>query len=410
MWTEIATESNWAEGNSGGSEKAMTRFKTHTDLSSMDALKSFDIGVTLFRVQRLFDVGSGEFGSTMASDGVEYLNPRIGGQYLQTSTMYEAATDGATRGTKPSNSYTIVAYNGLADYQMYGCIISDYRLTIPNEGFINQNIEFIHYDTKIYKHLVTIACHADDAASNDLDGTYFSFYDNGGTEYYCWFDEDDGSADPSASGTGIEVDYSAGDSASTIASAIETAIDASAADIDVEVSSDTVYLRYDHNTSPSNASDGDTGFTISNGYDSITGTENGYSTATRATHDDVTTLTVDGNDIDYLNAELHITNEWKFYTDIGDYYRSVPRLNSKTVEWSFRFRSYERARELEADLENTTQPQTLDVVLAITLDGTNISNTFSNMRVKSLDTTSIPEFDFKVYELTLEATPTYSLS
>jgi len=57
---------------------------------------------------------------------------------------------------------------------------------------------------------------------------YFNIYDGGATQYYVWFDVDNGNDDPSGGGTGIEVDIGASDSPSTVASALQTAIDGNA--------------------------------------------------------------------------------------------------------------------------------------------------------------------------------------
>ena len=71
-----------------------------------------------------------------------------------------------------------------------------------------------------------ITCVQDDGASADYDGKYFCLDAPDGSQYYVWFDEDDGSVDPAITGrTGIEVDYSANDTAATIGDALQVAID-----------------------------------------------------------------------------------------------------------------------------------------------------------------------------------------
>lgn len=67
----------------------------------------------------------------------------------------------------------------------------------------------------------------DHTALSDPDGVYWTLELPDGTEYYVWYNLDAGSVDPAPAGkTGIEVAVTTGDSASTIASAAQAAIDA----------------------------------------------------------------------------------------------------------------------------------------------------------------------------------------
>ena len=63
---------------------------------------------------------------------------------------------------------------------------------------------------------------------SDPDGTYFTINTaKDAIQNYVWFDLDAGSSDPAPAGlTGIEVDVTSGDSASTIATAVAAALDA----------------------------------------------------------------------------------------------------------------------------------------------------------------------------------------
>lgn len=95
-----------------------------------------------------------------------------------------------------------------------------------------------YYTADGTKEKSTITCNA---ASTLSGGEYFKIYSPLGA-YYVWYDIDNGSTDPEASGTGIEVDISAGDSASQVAAKTQAAIDAvydfsatgSVADVTVE--------------------------------------------------------------------------------------------------------------------------------------------------------------------------------
>lgn len=56
-------------------------------------------------------------------------------------------------------------------------------------------------------------------------GDYFQISAGGGQVFYVWFDVSNGNSDPAPGGTGIEVDITASDSANTVASNAQTAID-----------------------------------------------------------------------------------------------------------------------------------------------------------------------------------------
>lgn len=75
------------------------------------------------------------------------------------------------------------------------------------------------------REVFTITPVADVAGS--LQSTWFEFSDADGSLWYVWFNVDAGGTDPMVpSATGIEVDISAGDSAATIATAMDAALGA----------------------------------------------------------------------------------------------------------------------------------------------------------------------------------------
>lgn len=106
--------------------------------------------------------------------------------------------------------------------------------------------------------ITTITTVADVAGS--LDGTYFTL-NSPSTSYYAWIDVDNGSIDPAPGGTGIEVDISTGDSASTVATALQTALDA-ISDFKATVNGSTITLTNIDSGAVTDAVDVDTGFTI----------------------------------------------------------------------------------------------------------------------------------------------------
>jgi hypothetical protein len=74
-----------------------------------------------------------------------------------------------------------------------------------------------------------------------LDGVYFTFSvknSGGTTDYYGWFDLDDGSADPAPAGTGVEIDVATGDTDDDIADAVQAAL-AAVTDLDAAIRADT---------------------------------------------------------------------------------------------------------------------------------------------------------------------------
>lgn len=75
---------------------------------------------------------------------------------------------------------------------------------------------------------------------NTLDGTYFTINDPT-TSYYVWFDLDNTSTDPAPGGTGIEINVTSADSAATVASTLQTAMDGET-DFSASVSSELVTI------------------------------------------------------------------------------------------------------------------------------------------------------------------------
>ena len=73
----------------------------------------------------------------------------------------------------------------------------------------------------------------------NLGGKYFLF-NTPERAYYVWLDVDNGNTDPAVDGRiGVEVDISSGDTANTIAAAIQVALDALTEDRDWETSNQT---------------------------------------------------------------------------------------------------------------------------------------------------------------------------
>jgi len=88
------------------------------------------------------------------------------------------------------------------------------------------------------------------------------------TDYYVWFDVDAGSSDPEvADRTGIEIDISADDTAATVASAVETVLEAlnSSATFDITIAgagSNEMTITHLVGGAVANVAAGDSGFTI----------------------------------------------------------------------------------------------------------------------------------------------------
>jgi len=82
-------------------------------------------------------------------------------------------------------------------------------------------------------------------AQSTLDGGEYFYISKLDTDYYVWFDLDDGSDDPAVSGrTGVEIDVATDDTAATIATALQTALDLISG-ITATVSSETVTVAID---------------------------------------------------------------------------------------------------------------------------------------------------------------------
>lgn len=102
-----------------------------------------------------------------------------------------------------------------------------------------------------------------------LTGGEYFLISSLGTDYYVWFDLDNGSIDPAvASRTGIEVDiatgYTVADAAAAIETAVEAVLESTIQVFDVRVdSSNNVFIRMKQvGAVNAVAADGDTGFTI----------------------------------------------------------------------------------------------------------------------------------------------------
>ena len=123
--------------------------------------------------------------------------------------------------------------------------------------------------------VTTIVCGADSAGS--LGGKYFTISGMGSdfeqNDYHVWIDVASGSSEPSGlSSTGVEVDISSGASAATVATAVNSALDA-LGDFGSSVSTATLTVTNAVRGSVSDAADVDTSFTISTATQG-TGTKN----------------------------------------------------------------------------------------------------------------------------------------
>ncbi|MBW1780231.1 MAG: flagellar hook-associated protein FlgL [Deltaproteobacteria bacterium] len=110
-------------------------------------------------------------------------------------------------------------------------------------------------------------------AESSLSGGEYFKVSSSTTDYYVWYDIDNGSSDPSVAGrTGIEVDISSGDSAAQVAAATQSAIDA-VADLSASVSGSSVTIT--SGGEAVDATDGDTEFGFHNAtYNGDSGTLN----------------------------------------------------------------------------------------------------------------------------------------
>jgi flagellar hook-associated protein 3 len=94
-------------------------------------------------------------------------------------------------------------------------------------------------------------------------GEYFKF-SSSTTDYYVWYDIDDGSTDPGIGGrTGIEVDISSGDTAEDVAAATESAINA-AGDADLTAAATGASVVIQNDEEGVDVVDGNTGFRFNN--------------------------------------------------------------------------------------------------------------------------------------------------
>jgi hypothetical protein len=98
-------------------------------------------------------------------------------------------------------------------------------------------------------------------ADSDYQSTYFTFRNDSDSEFYAWMNVDEQGVDPAATGTGIEVAFEGGASASVIAAAIASAVNAHA-DFEASSSGAVVQISAVGEAAVTDAADGDMGVTV----------------------------------------------------------------------------------------------------------------------------------------------------
>jgi len=180
---------------------------------------------------------------------------------------------------------TISSSSGLEQTSGSGFSISDVGLVRSNESITPVGASYL------------ITCTADTAGS--LNGTYFVIYAQDGDSYGVWFDNNnDGTPVPAGAGAAtnqVEVNFADASSITTVATAIQAAIDGDAtasADFEVVDNGDgtlTVYTLQAGTMSDTTEDAGDSGFTIA--------LTDGSSTAATIDADVETSLLTVGSDI-----------------------------------------------------------------------------------------------------------------
>ena len=97
--------------------------------------------------------------------------------------------------------------------------------------------------------------------ANSLSGEYFTI-NSSETNYYVWFDVDDGSINPNvAEKIAVEIDITAGESAANVAAKVQTAVDGLTG-LSATVSGDIVTITSDAEGDLDDATAGNSGFTV----------------------------------------------------------------------------------------------------------------------------------------------------
>lgn len=169
-------------------------------------------------------------GSRLKREGFEYFDTGIRQPDFKSSS-------GTTR-TLTWTTQSIYQTSGSTD----DVVFAGENLTITGDVDYNGNISVATKSRQAQAREVVMPA---DAAGS-LGGKYFVINTPyGGVSYYVWVDVDNGSTDPGISGkTGVEVNISSGDSANTVASAVQAAVDA-LSDISASVTGDTVTITND---------------------------------------------------------------------------------------------------------------------------------------------------------------------
>lgn len=189
-------------------------------------------------------------GARIKREGFSYIDSGV-------PTPTRAASSGTTK----------TLYFTSVDDQVAAASPADSRLVLGETINVTGSTDFLATAAAVATigsraEVTTVLCVGDTAGS--LNNKYFYLNSNlDTTEYYVWFDVDAGGTDPAIAGkTGLQVAISAGDSAATVASALQAVIDAEA-DFGASVATDTVTITAAAAGPVTDASDaGTTGFTI----------------------------------------------------------------------------------------------------------------------------------------------------
>lgn len=230
-------------------------------------------------------------GARIKREALEYIDPAVPAPDFRSSST--------TTRTLKWTTNALVNITSLNERLVVG-----ERITVT--GNANYNVTDVEVLTRTsVPQVTTVQCVAD--VSGSLNNKYFLISaGDGGSDYYVWFNVSGGGVDPALSGkTPIPVAISTNDTASTVATAVQTAVDAEA-DFGATVLTDTVTITNALGGVTVDGSAGNSGFTVT-----VT-TKGGHEITYTGSSSLNESSTAAGLTVSRASSIISVTDYWRF--------------------------------------------------------------------------------------------------
>ena len=222
-----------------------------------------DVGATYY-------TRAGEFrfdkdGNMVNPDGLKVQGYAIDSNGLLGSISDICIPTGSVSPSPTDEMITTINLNADTTAEASATGVLDGLLTITAESGLSGNITVNLVDGAAVGEVTNVVCNAESTLAG---GEYFTI-SAPGTDYYVWYDIDNGSIDPAPAGfTGIEVDIASGDTAEQVATKTANAI-AALADFNASAADETLTITNATGGDVTDTADNDTGFTLSTSIDGL---------------------------------------------------------------------------------------------------------------------------------------------